>query len=215
MSEPTPTRAALLELKAERAAMAEGFRLLDDKRLLLAAELLHELQRYARDWSAFLARHAQAAEALREALARHGLEGLQCYPPETVTRANVSVRRGSLFGVPLLEAALDWERATAPAPAHPSPEAERCRAEHGVLVEGAAALGALAGNLRRLASEYRRTERRARALEDVLLPELDAQLRALEERLDELEQEETALTHRAHRRGAPGASGGRRPAPTD
>jgi V/A-type H+-transporting ATPase subunit D len=207
VSEPTPTRAAALELKAERAAMAEGYRLLDDKRLLLAAELLRELQRYARDWSAFVALHSQAAAALREALARHGLEGLQCYPAETVSRANVAVRSGSLFGVPLLEAALDWEREAAPVPAHPSPEAERCRSEHRGFVEHAAALAALAGNLRRLASEYRRTERRARALEDVLLPELDARLRALEERLDELEQEETALAHRAHRRSAPGDSG--------
>ncbi len=200
MSGPTPTRAALLELKAERAAMAEGFRLLDDKRLLLAAELLRGLARFAGAWRELAAGHAAAAAALREALARHGLEGLQCYPAETVTAARLALRERRLFGVRLREASLDLERTPAPASAHPSPEAERCRRAYRALAGRAAALAALSGNLRRLADEYRRTERRARALEDVLLPEVDASLRALEERLDEGEQEETAHAHRAHAR---------------
>lgn len=207
MSEATPTRAAALELKAERVAMDEGFRLLDDKRLLLAAELLRELAAYREAWKAFLAAHARATAALRAALARHGLEGLQCYPAERIGPAALDARARSLFGVRLLEARLQWSREPAPDAVHPSPEAGRCRAEHAGLVERAAALAAAEGNLRRLAREYRRTERRARALEDVLLPELSATLHALEERLDEMEQEETALAHRAHQRAAPAFSG--------
>ena len=45
-------------------------------------------------------------------------------------------------------------------------------------------------NLRRLAREYRRTERRARALENVLLPETQTLLRSIEDFLDEADQEE-------------------------
>jgi V/A-type H+-transporting ATPase subunit D len=203
MSAVTPTRAALLELKAERAAMAEGFRLLDDKRLLLAAELLRGLARYAEAWRGLAAAQERAAAALREALARHGLEGLQCYPAETIREARLALTERRLFGVRLREAALECERSPAPPAAHPSPEAERCGGAYRALAAPAAALAALSGNLRRLADEYRRTERRARALEDVLIPEVDLLLRGLEERLDEGEQEETAHAHRAH--GSAGA----------
>ena len=48
----------------------------------------------------------------------------------------------------------------------------------------------LSGNLYRLVDDYRRTERRARALEDVLLPETRVAIRQLEEQLDDQDQEE-------------------------
>jgi hypothetical protein len=53
----------------------------------------------------------------------------------------------------------------------PSPEVRACRAVFERLLWPAADLAARAGNLNRLAREYRRTERRAKALEKVLLPE--------------------------------------------
>jgi V/A-type H+-transporting ATPase subunit D len=193
----TPTRSVLLALRAERAAMSEGFRLLDDKRLLLAAELLRELARYVERWRAFSADCARAGEALREALERHGLQGLQCYPADAVSEARIDVREERLYGVRLQSAQLAWRREAAAAPVHGSPEAERSRAELRVLVERAAALAASSGNLRRLAVEYRKTERRARALEDVLIPELTALLHSIEEQLDEGEQEDALLPRHA------------------
>ena len=57
-------------------------------------------------------------------------------------------------------------------------------------VGAAAPLAAVTGNLERLSLEYRRAVRRARALQDVLLPELDRTLREIETRLEELEQED-------------------------
>jgi V/A-type H+-transporting ATPase subunit D len=198
----TATRSVLLALRAERAAMAEGFKLLDDKRLLLAAELLRELARYAGLWRDFSAQGARAREALREALERHGLQGLQCYPAAVSREARIDVREQRLYGVRLQSAALAWRREDAAAPAHFSPEAERCRAEFGALVERSAALAASSGNLRRLAAEYRKTERRARALEEVLIPELAALLRAIEEQLDESEQEDALLPRSAQARAA-------------
>ena len=46
----------------------------------------------------------------------------------------------------------------------------------------------------RLAAEYRRTERRARALEDVILPEIEGTLREVESHLEEVDQEEAIRT---------------------
>ncbi len=58
------------------------------------------------------------------------------------------------------------------------------------LIEAATPVAASAGNLERLQREYRRSARRARALQDVLLPEADRTRSELETRLEELEQED-------------------------
>jgi V/A-type H+-transporting ATPase subunit D len=72
----------------------------------------------------------------------------------------------------------------------PSPEAKSCRAAFENLLWVSADLAARAGNLSRLAREYRRTERRARALENVLLPELEQAIKMIDEQLDMMEREE-------------------------
>ena len=64
----------------------------------------------------------------------------------------------------------------------------------------AAALAAVSGNLERLSLEYRRSVRRARALQDVMLPELDRSISDIESRLEELEHEDAIWM----RRGAAG-----------
>jgi V/A-type H+-transporting ATPase subunit D len=46
------------------------------------------------------------------------------------------------------------------------------------------------GNLHRLAREYRRTERRANALENVLLPEVKQAIEQVDEQLDTMDREE-------------------------
>jgi len=106
------------------------------------------------------------------------------------------VQRRSVMGVPVQEAA--WRPAAAPAPpaVHPSPEAEACRRAYAAATAAAAAAGAAAGNLERLSLEYRRSVRRARALQDVLLPELDRTLAGVETRLEELEQEDAISMRR-------------------
>jgi V/A-type H+-transporting ATPase subunit D len=47
-------------------------------------------------------------------------------------------------------------------------------------------------NLRRLVREYVRTERRARAIENILLPEIDSALKFIDEQLEGADQEEIA-----------------------
>ncbi len=63
----------------------------------------------------------------------------------------------------------------------------------------AADIGVRAGNLQRLAREYRRTERRAQALEKVLLPEVEEAIKHVNEQLDTMEREETIRTRWAHK----------------
>ena len=190
MSDTSPTRSAVIEMKDERRAMHEGYVFLDEKCLLLAGEILRQLQDHGRLQAAFDARHAQALDALAAAVARHGLEGLQVHPAAGAADAAVQVTPRALMGVRLQTA--QWRPGSAPAaPAVlPSPEAEACRAAFAAALAAATALAAVAGNLERLSAEYRRAVRRARALQDVMLPELDHGIGDLESRLEELEQED-------------------------
>jgi len=59
-------------------------------------------------------------------------------------------------------------------------------------------------NLRRLMREYVRTERRARAIENVLLPEIKGSLKFIDEQLEILDQEEIARVRQRRPRDAPG-----------
>ena len=53
----------------------------------------------------------------------------------------------------------------------------------------------MSGNLHRLLGEYRKTERRARALENVVIPEMVYKLRDMSSRLEELDQEDVVRVH--------------------
>ena len=196
MTDATATRSVVVELKEERRAMLEGYVFLDEKCLLLAGEILRELD----EWSAlkrdFEAAAADAARALQAAIARHGLHELQVFPAPGLEDVRVVLETRSLMGVRLQGARLEARPAEPDPPPNVSPEARACRAAFSGLVGRAATLAAVAGNLERLAQEYRRTVRRARALNDVLLPELDRSVYDIETRLEELEQEDAIWMRR-------------------
>ena len=106
----------------------------------------------------------------------------------------------SFLGLRLVEAALD-DRAPAPGPAArpTTPEARACALTFRALVMRHVELAACIASLRRLVREYVRTERRARALENVVLPEIDETLRFIEEQLDAVDQEEAVRVRNAAR----------------
>ncbi len=198
MSETSPTRAVVLELKDEQRAMNEGYVFLDEKCLLLAGEILRELTRYAAFDRTFIAAHDAALLALQAAVARHGLDNLQVHPVLDQSTTPVARAARSIMGVRLQDATWQASEAAAPPSVMPSPEADACRLAFIALVAAAVPLAAVSGNLERLSLEYRRSVRRARALQDVLLPELDDEVYRIETRLEELEQEEAiAMRFRA------------------
>jgi V/A-type H+/Na+-transporting ATPase subunit D len=201
--ELVPTMSAFLELKAERAGMQEGYRFLDEKRLILAGEIITNMQAYEAARARWREAEAAARAALRGAVGRHGLDELGLYPAERVD-CGLETRSRTVLGVRIEDMApevpakpdagdLDAGDQVAAMPAPPanqSPEADACRAAFAALLPLAARLSVLAGNLERLRVEYLRTSRRARALEDVLLPEINTRIDAIDNALEELEREE-------------------------
>jgi V/A-type H+/Na+-transporting ATPase subunit D len=206
--EIVPTQSAYLELKEERAGMQEGYRFLDEKRLILASEILAMLERYETARQRWRAAQQDALQAVRAALGRHGFQELLIYPAAAKVECVPPRAARSVLGVrveepppldpdPDEDAPASSEQGTDPVPVNRSPEAERCRTCCARLVPIAAHLAVLTGNLERLRAEYVRTARRARALEDVLLPEIDETLNLVDAALEEQEREEVVRVRRA------------------
>ncbi|GAB4467843.1 MAG: hypothetical protein OHK0044_08840 [Burkholderiaceae bacterium] len=198
MTDLTPTRSLAIQLRDERRTMREGYAFLDEKCLLLAGEMLRELRAYQARVRELAPLQAAAHAALRGAVARHGLDGLQVYPAAPGDYA-LHVERRALLGVALLDARLEGEAGTAPPAVLPSPEAEACRVAHARVAAQLVRIAASSINLARLYAEYRKTVRRVRALQDVLLPEIESALAEIEASLEELEQDEFGFLRRAVR----------------
>jgi V/A-type H+-transporting ATPase subunit D len=190
VSDITPTRSVVIALKDERRTMREGYAFLDEKCLLLAGAMLQEVRRFETLRTELAELQNAALRALQQAAGRHGLQGVQCYPPADGSPLHIHAHRKSLLGVALLEARLEGAAGKAEPAPNPSPEAEAARAAFARLLPKLVEMSAMIGNLERLYQEYRRTVRRVRALQDVLLPEIDATLYEVETRLEELEQDE-------------------------
>lgn len=186
-----PTRSALLELREERRFTREGHDFLDQKRTLVAGEMLRWLSRYETGRTELVKAHSAARRALAEAVALHGVEELATLQSGRFDVGSLDVTRGNYLGVPLVHAEGTPHVEPAPPDAvHPSPESRRVADRFAALLRLAASLAVIEANLRRLLEEYRRTERRARALENVILPELDLTVREVDDQLEQQDLEE-------------------------
>jgi len=193
--ETTTTRVALLELKDEQRLVQEGYRLLDEKRILLAGAIRRELARLRVRRTEMRTAEEAARAAVVAALLRHGLDEVAVHAPESFAQLSLAVVHSQLLGLQLLDARLEEARARVPAvPGRETTGAElrECTRAHRAVLASAVALAACCLTLRRLVREYIRTERRTRAIENVLLPEIDGAVRLLEEQLDGMDQEEFA-----------------------
>ena len=192
------TRVAFLELRDERRLVQEGYELLDEKRVLLATEIMRQLRHYAALQEELGKLGTEALAALEAAVGMHGFDALTVEPKLDFGGAQLVVHEQSFLGLRLVEAALD-DRSPPPGPrARPTtPEARACAAVFRRMVARQAELAACVASLRRLVREYVRTERRARALENVVLPEIDDTLRFIEEQLDAVDQEEAVRVRNA------------------
>ncbi len=194
--EITATRIAVMELKDERQLVREGYELLDEKRMLLAAQIQRELKRFR-----------CSAARKRRASARFAFPRARCGAPPRSRRAvglsaSIDARRGAPRDPPLAPVQLGIARGASGAGranTRSSRTARQSDAGGARLRRGAAQwlhraveLAACSVNLRRLVRDYVRTERRARAIENVLMPEIESAIKIIEEQLEGMDQEEIA-----------------------
>ena len=202
MSDVAPSRSAILELRDERQAMVEGHAFLDEKCLAIAAEIVRELARYAALERDFLAASQAAARALQAAIARHGLAELRLHPAPATCGARPAQRvalgdGGEAPRVPVSRNSRGNRKCRTgarPRRAPATPPSPPCW-------RWPRAVGSSAGNLERLSEEYRRSIRRARALDDVLIPEAARELSVMETALEDLEREDAIAMRLGARAG--------------
>lgn len=178
--------------------MREGYVFLDEKCMMLAGEMLREVRAWESCARLCQQRLADARVALASAIGRHGINGLQVQPAAPGLW-QLKVASHSLVGVHLQQVRLDGAPGKPGATPWPSPEAQACNAAYAGLLSPLAELAGHCGNLARLHADYRRTVRRVRALQYVLLPEVEAKLRDVEAALEEVELDEATVIRRLRR----------------
>jgi V/A-type H+-transporting ATPase subunit D len=201
------SRIAVLELKDEQQLVQEGYTLLDEKRILLANEIQRRLAQLIALRRECAALQRVARTRTISAVSRHGLDELSVYPPLSPDGDRLNVRRSRLLGLELLDVHLEFSAHPPPSrevPVNPTPEARGCAEAHRNWLARAVELAACGVNLRRLVQDYIRTERRAKAIENVLMPEIASTLKLVEEQLESIDQEEIARLRQ--RRGDPAGS---------
>ena len=175
-------------------------RLLDEKRVLLATEIMRQLRHYSSLQAELTRLGVQALAALEGAVSMHGFDKLTVEPKLDLAPAQVVVHEQAFLGLRLVEATLDDRGAPPGSESRPTtPEARACAVAYRAMIARHVELAACVASLRRLIREYVRTERRARALENVVLPEIDESLRFIEEQLDAVDQEEAVRVRNAAR----------------
>jgi len=197
MREILPTKTEALALGDERKLMRDGFGFLDEKRMLLAGEMIHRVRELEEKLAELDRASLAARAALGDAIERHGLDELQMLPPPFPALAAPSLLSSSLLGVALNAVA-------SAAPTEPTSlldGVETALTGSASLVTAAMAfrrlallsgeVGVIVANLERLVREYKRVERRANALESVLIPEVEEALKTVTEQLESFDQEET------------------------
>lgn len=217
MEDSAPTRTNLLQRRAQVQIAVQGVDLLKNKRDVLIREfmkLMEEMidRRHDLEDLAHRAYHALAAsrafdgdEALRSAAMAAG---------RTVT---VDIRRRKIWGVPVPDIerivldrqTVDRGYSFAGVPAGVDAVARRFE---GILTS-LVAVAATDVVLRRIGDEIKRTTRRVNALEQVLVPRLKADARAIAMALEEREREDVSrlkLLRRRSGKGSRGRSTGRR-----
>ena len=185
----TVSRSAYLALKEEQQLVTTGYEFLDEKRILLAAEMLRQRELYRKLRADFIASCDSGSEALVSAAAENGLDGLQVHPVTALQDARIATERRPVIGQWLLDSRLEC-RAGTDTPVDSSSTVGACASLFRAVLEQGVRLAAVAANLERLMHEYRRTERRVRALENVVLPDIRQDITAMQEYLDLNEQEE-------------------------
>ncbi len=206
MLKATPTRSNLLELRRQLRFALEGFELLDQKRQILALELVRRIERLRQAEREVAQRLALAHEALREASLSSGSAALDRVTLGVPTDHEVRLSEQHLMGLHIPKVNLQAGEAQIRFGfAGTSPGADLARRRFAEVLPLLANLAELQNAVLLLGRELRRAQRRCNALTKILIPEHRRAIHHVAGALEEREREEfmNRKWRRARRAGAP------------
>ena len=209
MARSPTTRMGLLEVRARRLVAQRGARLLRAKREVLSGELVRLMRQVLEGRATLDETLREAVRALELARALDGAPRVASLEWNAGRVVPVEVTPRRVWGVPTPEVSgpalvrASWERGASPASFSPS-AAEAAR-RHEEALETLLRIATRELHLARLGEEIRTTSRRINALEQLLLPQLDAESRRVAAALDERDREDAVRLKRFRgRRARPG-----------
>jgi V/A-type H+-transporting ATPase subunit D len=185
-----PTRTVLLDLRRELNQAVQGHTILERKRETLWRKLRDLLTELKQTEPQVRERFAAAYKLQREARLVMGMDAMRfaALAPAATTEYSIGVR--SVMGVSLTQVTMRVKPLPFPySPAGISAVFDELRMKW---IEVGKILGSwieISGSVWRVAAEIGRTQRRVKALENLLIPKYEAAIRRIEAILDEQERE--------------------------
>lgn len=187
----TPSKTALLERREELSLVSEGKNVLEERRDILARELLALIKQCESLVVAFEEKNQHAWECLQYATLRHGSSGLLGYQTD-VASTKVDWKIINRVGVSWLDAP-ELPEATATKVNDSwcnSPELIKAVEAFHELQASAFKVAQYENNLQRMSRAFKSVQQRVNALEHIVLPETMSAIRFIEEGLEQMEREQ-------------------------
>jgi len=190
-----PSKTALLARREELALVSEGKSVLEERRDILARELL-ELIRHCETLVESFEKHYQDAwQTLQYAVLRYGptgFLGFEAYVPKNETDKRQFWKRVNRAGVSWLEANAEPEGflPTEPTRTHLPPEIDAALKAFRNLQASALTLAQSENNLQRMSLAFESVQQRVNALEHIVLPETTRAIKSIEEGLEQIDREQ-------------------------
>lgn len=196
----SPTRGAMLRLKAQLEESRSQHDLLDRKRRVLIQELMQrideasELEEEGR--KALQAAHA----AMQRARMRMGSDRVDSISLSATARVGVDIRVRSLLGLRLPRVEVQVESVPLPyGLSDTSAALDEARERWLDVLRWLSRAAEITAGLWRTAAELKKTQRQVNALESILLPRLAETIADIESRLEEEEREEIVYASKVKR----------------
>jgi V/A-type H+-transporting ATPase subunit D len=188
------TRTDLLQLREKVASVANSVAILEARRQALIRELLASIQPYLRSRDAIRKDYGRAIGELRLAKGHEGMALVESLAASGVRDVGVDVAERSVMGVGYRELTVWGPFVRSPDErnygyADTTPHLEESVHLFERTAEGILAAAAYESKLKRLGREIRRVTRRTRVLEERVLPELRAQIKAIAQYIGERDRE--------------------------
>jgi len=186
-----PSKTALLERREELTLVSEGKSVLEERRDILARELLDLIKHCETLANAFEQQQQKAWQALQYAILRHGSTALSGFQAQDSGHSPGWKMRNRV-GVAWLEATKLPESSSPLIPRswHNSPELKTAMNAFSKLQFAAFELAQTENNLLRMSRAFKAVQQRVNALEHIVLPETIEAIKFIEEGLEQIDREQ-------------------------